>query len=276
MRTIIWIFIVIFLLTSCKKDQDQDQVIPEITNEWNLIVIVDGLENHHDSKTIGYYNSHYTIVKSEHYYSDGSMTLSEFEYNNDNLVVRYSRPSFGEYRYYYEDGLRIKREFLGTQSVLSSYEVYEYESQRISKTYYYYGDDKLSRTAINYYNGNGIDVDSTFFYYKNDLDSIVGFKRFKYDGSNNLLEEEYWYKKWYSDDGIVLLERKIYDYENNKLKREECIDIPGNFYKYIFEYEYDIIGRKSKLEIYGPDNTLLGYYNITYSSNTEKYIIPEL
>ena len=36
--------------------------------------------------------------------------------------------------------------------------------------------------------------------YLNDLDSILGYKRFKYDGSNNLLEEEYWYKRWYSDD----------------------------------------------------------------------------
>ncbi len=272
MRNTIWIFILIFLLTSCNKDQDQ--VIPEITNEWNLIVIVDGLENEYFSKINGYYNPRYTIVKTENYSSDSSMKLQTFEYNDDNQIIRYFYTDFGEYKYYYENGLRVKREFLSTQNDLASYQVYEFEGQKISKTYSYYNNDILYETSVNYY--NGINIDSTYHYYSNDFDSIKAIKRFKYDGSNNLLEEEYWYKRLWIDDSIVPIIRRVYEYENNVLKREEYFYIQDNSYKYIFEYYYDIIGRKTKQEIYGPNNTLLGYYNITYSSNTEKYIIPEL
>jgi hypothetical protein len=88
------------------------------------------------------------------------------------------------------------------------------------------------------------------------------------------LEESGW--KWsVENQQFYLVSKSYYEYENNRLTRSETRTDDNELFGFINKYFYDSEGRKNKIEIYYED-ILLGYYDISYSSNNSDFVVPAL
>ncbi len=132
--------------------------------------------------------------KEEHYYSSGEIRNDYYEYDNNKYLVEFSSDEQGLYTtYYYENGLRIKKEVFDiSKKFFQFYRLFEYTNSMLHKTYHYNRDIILVSTTQNFYTSNLLD--STYHYFGNNLDSIEGKVTYHYDSSDNLIEENG--KKW--------------------------------------------------------------------------------
>ncbi len=272
MKTIIKIFVLVFILSSC----DNDELIEKsFTITWEFTSISDFTSNRFEDKYIEFFNEDNLIIrKEEFYYSSGEIRNDYYKYDNSKNLIEYSSDGQGLHAvYYYENGLRIKNEVFDiSKKFFQYYKLFEYSNSILNKTYYYNRDSILVSTSQNFY--TSILLDSTYHYFGNKLDSIEGKVIYHYDTSRNLIEENGW--KWsLENQSFYPISKSFYEYENGNLTRTETRKEGNELFGFIYEYSYDDKGRKNKIEIYYEDQ-LLGYYDATYSSNNNEFIIPKL
>jgi hypothetical protein len=268
------ILFLIILLTTCKKDSiPPENLVSTIT--WEFTWLSDIPNNRFHDKYIEFYNEDNMITqKEELYYSSGDIRNDYYEYDNNKNLVEFSSDGQGLHTtYYYENGLRIKKEVFDiSKKFFQYYRLFEYMNSMLHKTYHYNRDGILVSTTQNFYTSNLLD--STYHYFGNNLDSIEGKVTYHHDTSGNLIEENRW--KWSVEtQNFYPISKSIYEYTNGNLNRTETRTEENELFGFIYKYSYEDNGRKNRIEIYYEDQ-LLGYYDATYSSNNIEFIIPEL
>lgn len=269
MKTILQILILALILTSCEKDELPNELS---TVTWKLNSLIDDLNKREYEKIIEYYDENNTITKKE-YYSTDKVYTDTYTYNNEGQFIEFKGELIGSYKYYYKNGLLIKKEFYDfEQKFLQYYDVFEYSNSVLFKKYHYNRESILTSTLVHYYSSTKLD--SIYHYYQDNLDSIEGKQVFFYDTSNNLIKTQGW--EWSEQEQLFYPAGKnIYNCENNKRTRLEMRDKNNELIGLIYDYRYDSKGRMYKIEI-SFDDGLLGYYDATFTSDNYEYIIPDL
>lgn len=271
MKNSIRILFVILLLTSCKKDSiPPENLVSTIT--WEFTQISEYADSGEFGDIIEYYNEDNLITSKENFLSTDEIRVSSYTYNNDGELKIYEGEGW-YIEYYYENGLRMKKvAYDNSLKSLQYYQEYEYSNSKLIFKYHFSRDSFLVSTAKNFYTSNILD--STYHYFANDVDSIEGKVIYQYDDNNNLLEESGW--KWsVENQQFYLVSKSYYEYENNRLTISETRTDDNELFGFIKKYFYDSEGRKNKIEIYYED-ILLGYYDISYSSNNSDFVVPAL
>lgn len=268
MKTTCQILLLAVLLAGCIKEEPDPQ---PISVTWKLNTQSDFLKEREFDRQIEYYNENHMITHKE-YHSVDTFSTATYVYNNDRQLVEYAWKLHGIYRYYYENGLMHKKEYLDYELKSNQYtNIYEYPNADLHKKYFYDRYGTLRSTVLSYYSSGNLD--SIYHFFEANLDSIEGKTIYTYDDNHHLLEENGW--KWsYEKMEFYHVYKTSYEYKNNLLTRMETW-MERNAFSYNYQYYYDARGRKCKIEMYAKDQ-FLGSYDATYSSNVNEYIIPEL
>lgn len=268
MKAFLQILVLALIVTSCKKSELSEG---PSTVTWELNSSVDWVKERESDKIIEYYDDNNMITHKE-YYNSGNLHTDTYKYNKDRQLVEFNGELKETYKYYYENGLKVKRERYDFEKLfLQDYEVYEYSNSVLEKSYYFNRDGILKSTLLYYYSSNKLD--SIYHYYLNNLDSIEGKEIYSYDANKNLVETNGW--KWSKEEQkFYHVGKEIFNCENKKRTRLELRDRNNDLSGLIYEYKYDFSGKMNKIEIYYVDG-LVGYYNATFSSSDNKYITPE-
>ncbi|MBW8334518.1 MAG: hypothetical protein K0M40_21055 [Prolixibacteraceae bacterium] len=269
MKSFLQILVLALIITSCKKSELSGG---PSTVTWELNSSVDWVREREFDKIIEYYDENNMITHKE-FYKAGNLHTDTYKYDKDRQLIEFDGELKNIYKYYYENGLKVKREMYDNELIsLQDYKVYEYSNSVLEKSYYFNRDSILKSTLLYYYSSNKLD--SIYHYYLNNLDSIEGKEIYSYDANKNLVETNGW--KWSKEEQkFYRLGKEIFNCKNNIRTRLEVRDSNNKILGLIYEYKYDFSGKMNKIEIYHVDG-LVGYYNATFSSGNNKYIIPEL
>lgn len=269
MKATYQILMLALLLAACRKDEPVNK---PVTVTWKLNTQSDYLKQREFDHQIEYYDENHRITHKE-YYSADTVTTATYSYNNEGQLVAYNWELYGAYRYSYENGLLLKKEYLDHELKFLQYSlVYEYTDEVLQKQYYYNRYGTLKSIIQNYYSSGNLD--STYHYFTVNPDSIEGKAIYTYDGNHHKLGESNW--KWSNEKREFYPVSKIsYEYENDQLTRIDARNGNNELLGLLYVYKYDDRGRKNRIEMYYYDQ-FLGSYDAAFSSNIDEYIIPEL